>query len=247
LTTVACSSGSDSEPTGESTLTLSLLPSTSFTRAINESAYTDVNNYTVELQQGDSIWSYLYRDMPLKMTIKAGDYRMTAHYGNNPVAVLDSLSVEGTVDFSVKTGETKTVNLTCVPANAKIAVKTSDDFATYFSDYQISVLAAGMTDALVYGKKDVETDGKDAYVRADKENGTEVTVAFTLTPAADVTVTRELESFTRTVKPQDCLTFTLKPDVTSVAGGTVSGITITIDDSVTTEDVNITLPNSWLY
>jgi hypothetical protein len=32
-----------------------------------------------------------------------------------------------------------------------------------------------------------------------------------------------------------------------VAGGTVSGITITIDDSVTTEDVNITLPNSWLY
>jgi hypothetical protein len=31
-----------------------------------------------------------------------------------------------------------------------------------------------------------------------------------------------------------------------VASGSVSGVTITIDDSVNTEDVNITLPSDWM-
>jgi hypothetical protein len=31
-----------------------------------------------------------------------------------------------------------------------------------------------------------------------------------------------------------------------VEGGTVDGITITIDDSVSTEDINITLPSDWI-
>jgi hypothetical protein len=233
---------------GDSALTLSLLPSTSFTRSINETEYTNNNNYTVTLQGEDDTQTFLYRDMPLKMDIQAGSYTLTAHYGHNPVAGLDSLYMEGSTEFTVRTGETKTVNLTCLPANAKIAVKTSSDFAQYFSDYQIDLTTDRMAegDTLTYGKKEVETDKKDAYVQADKTDGTEVSVRFTLTPAKDVTLTKRLDFITRTVKAQDCLTFTLKPDVTTVEGGTVSGITITIDDALNTEDVNISLPYSWL-
>lgn len=249
LTAVACSSGSDNEPTasGEGVLTLSLLPSPSFTRAINESEFTNVNNYTVELYEGDTQkWSVLYADLPLKKTIDAGTYRLVAHYGENPLAALDQLYMEGSETFTVHNGETKTVNLTCVPANAKVSVKTSTDFARYFKDYQISVITDRMTEPLVYAKKDVETDGKEAYVQADKENGTQVSVTFALTPQQDVTQTDTLSTFTRTVKPQDCLTFTLKPDITTVSGGTLGGVTITIDDQVTTEDIHIVLPNTWL-
>jgi hypothetical protein len=245
LTSFACSSGSDEEPTRDSRLTLSLLPSTSFTRAINESEFTNVNNYTVVLQGADSVWTYLYKDMPLNMSIQPGDYQLTAYYGHNALAGLDSLYMEGSTQFSVRSGETKTVDLTCLPGNAKIAVNTSSDFATYFTDYQIAVTTSLTSDTLHYAKQDVETDRKDAYVRADKA-GTEVSVIFSLTPAADVTVSQALQTFTYTVKPQDCLTFTLKPDVTTVVSGTVSGVTITIDDSVNTQDVNITLPSDWL-
>jgi hypothetical protein len=230
---------------GDSALTLSLLPSTSFTRAINESEFTNVNNYTVVLQGADSVWTYLYKDMPLSMSIQPGDYQLTAYYGHNALAGLDSLYMQGTTQFTVRSGETKTVDLTCLPGNAKIAVATSSDFATYFTDYRIAVTTSLMSDTLHYAKQDVETDRKEAYVRAEKE-GTEVSVVFTLTPAADVTVSQALQTFTYTVKPQDCLSFTLKPDVTTVASGSVSGVTITIDDSVNTEDVNITLPSDWL-
>jgi hypothetical protein len=245
--TTACSSGSDNEPTGEGTLTLSLLPSTAFTRAINEADFTTVNNYTVELYNGETqLWSRPYSELSLNETIDAGTYRLVAHYGNNPVAALDELYVAGSTEFTIQAGESKQVNLSCVPANAKVVVKTSDDFATYFTDYQVSLLAGDMTSPLVYSKKDVETDGKDAYVRTDDANGTQVTLTFGLTPAQNVTVTKTLESFTRTLKPQDCLTITLTPDVSLVEGGTVDGITITIDDSVSTEDINITLPSDWI-
>ena len=108
------------------------------TKAVDESTYTNLDNYTVELIKDASVVkSFLYKDMPLMNDLTAGTYTLKAYCGENIAAGYDKLYVEGSQTFSLYSGETKNVNFTCIPANVKINLKYSDDFFTHFSDCSV--------------------------------------------------------------------------------------------------------------
>jgi hypothetical protein len=244
--TGACSSGStDNEPTGRGVLTLSLLPNTSYTRAVNEATYTNVNNYTIDLYKGNTlVWTKSYADVALKQEVDAGSYRLVAHCGQNVNAGFDALYVEGSTQFDIATGRTKVVDVACVPANAKIVIQTSDDFSRYFTDYQVAISSDYLTQPFTYSQSDV-TAGHNAYVKVAPE-GSEVTVALTLTAAEGISINGRSNEFTYTVNPRDCMIFTLTPEVTEAETGTISGIKVTIDTSTTDENIDIVIPEDML-
>lgn len=48
------------------------------------------------------------------------------------------------------------------------------------------------------------------------------------------------------VKPRDFLTITVKPKLIDVAGGAITGITVTINSQTNDEDIDITIPDEML-
>ncbi len=214
-------------------------------RAIDESKFTDVNNYTVTLTKTSDnsvVNSALYSDWDLIYPVDVNtEYTLTASYGSLEPASYDNLLVTGSQTFSIdKIGDTRNVDIQCKPVAAKVNVLYSDDFSTYYSDCVVSIKTKHMSSAWDMAKADTS---KDLYIQADA-TGEEVTLNFDLKKDG-VSVVPEGFTTTKvvTVKPQTWLKITIKPNVTEIEGGKF-GINVTVNTDVTDEDVNITIPNT---
>ena len=249
----ACSN--DPEPTanGEAKLVVDLGADLSFTgentgakkRAIDESAYTNIRNYTVTLTKtatGETVHSDVYSNWALAYQVESGtQYTLTASYGEEAAASYDKLLVTGSETFNVQPGSTKQVSFQCKPKAAKINVVFSDDFSEYYSDCEVSIKTKHMTSAVVMSKGTV---GQDLYIKAD-DNGEPVSLDFNILDlnGSPVVIDGVSTSKSVTIKPQTLLKITIKPNVTEIAGGKF-GLNITVNTGVTEEDVNIVIPNS---
>ena len=104
---------------------INLAADLSYTRAIDESTYSDVNNYRVSLYKGETaiFQNQLYSDLELTQEVDFGEtYTLTAFYGEDVAAGYDKLYVKGSETFSVAQGDTRMITLVCRPANAKFRV-----------------------------------------------------------------------------------------------------------------------------
>ncbi|MDO5569918.1 MAG: DUF4493 domain-containing protein [Bacteroidales bacterium] len=211
------------------------------TKSIDQSLYQNINNYTVQLLKGvNVVKTFVYGDMPLLNDLDAGSYTIKAYYGDNVGAGYDKLYVEGSQDFTLANAETKQIGFTCVPANVKVNVMYTDDFSTYFNDCAVDFKTSSLTTAFRMNMSDFS---KDLYLKAGKTSeNLNLSIILTdklgnlLTP-----VTAQLS-----IKARDFLTITLKPNVTDVVGGAISGITITVNSNTVDEDINITIPDEYL-
>ena len=241
-----CSSTEPAMPENESALCLTLKSNTSYSRLINESEYTQTGNYTVEVYDSkQQIFSELFKNLPLEKEMEPGDYSLKAHFGTNPAMAFDQMYVEGNTTFSIRQGELTHVNVQCVPANARVRVRTSADFDNYFSDYTINLKTKHIDAPFAYTKSDIKAE-KDVYFKADAA-GEEIRIELKLTAKnADDQVGALDQPIVRTLKPREAVAITLKPKATVVEGGQITGVTITIDNGITDENIDIIIPDEFI-
>jgi len=72
-------------------------------------------------------------------------------------------------------------------------------------------------------------------------------LTFALKDKNGITVTpANFGAQTVTIKPRDFLTITVKPKLIDIEGGKISGITVTIDNGVQEENIDVTLPDEFM-
>lgn len=242
----ACHSEGDISGEGKAKFSLNLSADPSFakTKAVNTSVYEDVNNYMVELsKEGNILETVKYGEMELIKELEPGSYSIRAYCGENVTAGYDQLYVEGSQSFNLVKGDNREVKFTCVPANVKVNIKFEDNFFEFYSDCKVNLKTAHLSSPFVMTKDDA---GKDAFFKADR-GGEALTITFDLKDKQGVDVTPEnFGAQTVTIKPRDFLTITIKPKLIDIDGGKIDGITVTIDDSVTSQDIPIEIPDEFL-
>lgn len=220
-------------------------------RAIDQSAYLNTNNYKVSLYKGEEAVyvDKLYGEASVEQKVDFGvPYTVTAYYGEDVAAGYDKLYVKGSQTFTVSQGDRKTVTVLCKPANAKMSVvyKGNDDtdtFEDYFQDCTVSIKTSYMDNAWTMNKSDV---GKELYLKTGDE-GTKCTLTFALTDKEGNPVTVDGFESTKEIdlKPCYAYTLTIKPKGTDVPGGKF-GLTVTVDDGVTEKDVTVNIPGEYI-
>ncbi len=88
------------------------------------------------------------------ITLYVGSYKLYASCGRKTNAAFGSPFYEGRSarNFSITKDNTTSVNLTCKLANTKLSVEFPADFATHFTDYEVSV-TNGVGEPLVFSNK----------------------------------------------------------------------------------------------
>ena len=254
--TVSCSSEDEAVAqgaSGQASIMIDLSSDLSYSRAINESEYMNIQNYKVTLssEKGDVFKDALYSSLETEYKVDFNTpYTLTAYYGEDVAYGYDKLYVKGSKTFSIPQGDREMITVNCTPANAKLILKyaglsDTDTFEEYFQDCQVSIKTQYMDNAFTMAKADA---GKELYLKTGDE-GTDVTLSFIITDLEGETVTIEKEDFettkTITLKPGVAYTLTIKPNQIDVDGGKL-GMDITVDDGVTEDDVTITVPGEFM-
>lgn len=148
--------------------------------------------------------------------LNAGDYKVTATYGDKSAEGFDLPYFEGEASFTVKGDETVAVDITVALANAIVKVDCSDIFKNYYPEYSFQLMR--MTSKLAdFAKGETRGAFIDPY-RFHLEG--------TVT-----TETGAVKSFsTEEYRSQNVATvYTIFLDVDNVGGGS---ITVTFNDTV---------------
>jgi hypothetical protein len=248
----SCSSEDGKESvSGQGSIMVDLSANLSYSRAVDESAYLNVNNYKVSLYKGEEpvYTDKLYGDLDVEQKVDFGvPYTLTAYYGEDVAAGYDKLYVKGSESFTVSQGDKKTISIVCKPANARITLvykgnDDSDTFEDYFQDCTVSVKTDYMDEAWTMNKSN---EGQQLYLKTGDE-GTDATLSFSLIDKNGEPVS--VDNFTTSkvidLKPCYSYTLTIKPNATDIAGGKV-GLEITVDDGVTEEDVTVDIPGDYI-
>lgn len=249
----SCSNEKEQESfSGKGSVMIDLSSELSYhSRAIDQSAYLNTDNYKVSLYKGEEAVyvDKTYGEASVEQKVDFGvPYTVTAYYGEDVAAGYDQLYVKGSQTFTVSQGDRKTVTVLCKPANAKMSVvykgkDDTDSFDNYFQDCQVSVKTEYMTDAFTMGKAD---EGKELYLKTG-DKGTKATLTFALTDKEGEPVTVDGFASTKEIDLQPCYSYTLtiQPTGTNVAGGKF-GLTVTVDNGVTEEDVTVNIPGEYI-
>lgn len=243
---LASCSGNENEVGGKATMKLALTTDTEFstTRAIDEAAYANINNYTVTLYRGtQQVASALYKDWNLAYEVEPGvQYTLRASYGTESAASYVNVLCEGEETFSVQSGTTKTLSFQCKPKAAKVTVNYQDSadglYAANYGGTDVTVKTKHMSTAWIMNE---ETVGKELFIKADQNEP--VTLGFSVKDKEGRVIAEKSKTITRNVNPQTWLKIIIKPESNSIEGGKF-GINVTINDQLTEQVVNIELPNT---
>lgn len=245
----SCSSEEGKESvTGQGRIMVDLSTDLSYSRSVDESAYRNVNNYKVSLYKGEEpvYTDKLYGDLELEQSVDFGvPYTLTAYYGEDVAAGYDKLYVKGSQTFTVSQGDKKTVSILCKPANARINKGNDDNdaFEDYFQDCTVTVKTDYMDEAWTMNKSN---EGQQLYLKTGDE-GTNATLSFSLIDKNGEPVSVDGFDTSKVIDLKPCYSYTLtiKPNKTDIAGGKL-GLTITVDDGVTEEDVTVNIPGDYI-
>ena len=243
LIATSCSSENEvSTNANEGTIHLAVTSDAKFktnTRAVNESNYANVNNYTVQILNSSNKVEkeFAYSDAPEKINLNNGSYTLKAFYGEDSNASRNSFYVEGTTTFAVE-GNDKSISVDCAPIHGKAAVNFAKEMATYFSDYSVvyeteSLTAIGST--VAWSKADTEP----WYLKVNKK-GEIVKATIHVTRKSDSKSSTVVKTYT--LSPNKSWTLNIAPQDDN---GNL-GITITIDESTNDHEIDIVVPSEWL-
>ena len=245
----ACSSDADEiiNEAGKGYVSLSVQADAGFqtTRAASEEAYEDVNNYTVQILQGDKVvgdtCKWEYSKMPKEIELPNGDYTLKAFYGEDK-AVGDEPYVEGTEDFTVKANEQK-VTVACKPTSAKVSVTFDEKMNEFFSDYSVIFKTEAMSsdESCIWTTKDAN---KTYYLKVGKSEKIDAIIKLTNKETKQSTE----QKLNITLSPGLNKSYTFEPTGGNEEeeGGTDGlGIIIKIDKTTNDKEVDIIIPSTW--
>lgn len=145
-------------------------------------------------------------------------------------------------------GDKKTVSILCKPANARITLVykgngDNDAFEDYFQDCTVTVKTDYMDEAWTMNKSN---EGQQLYLKTGDE-GTNATLSFSLIDKNGEPVSVDGFDTSKVIDLKPCYSYTLtiKPNQAAIPGGKV-GLTITVDDGVTDEDVTVNIPGDYI-
>lgn len=252
----SCSNGADENKpaNGMATLTVNLGVQSGFdnSRALDEAAYKNVANYTVEVTNGNGEVVKTYKpgeSLTNPVKVPFGSYNVRAFYGKEQAASRDEFLSQGTKNINIISGQDVSVELTCEPTCGKAVVNFAPEMDTYFTDYYVTY----STKALGSGVATWAKADKEPWYLLVAKDGEEVTATIhltlnekydinkTLTPSAtpEGTVAR-----TFTLRPNHAWTLNVKPSYSSVSGEV--GISIFIDESTNDKEIGIQIPSEWI-
>ncbi len=234
----SCSSEVDNLdiPKGKGFVKIDLAPEVGFqTKAVDESEYKDVNNYTVQVfksgQEENLIINDLYKNLEEKYSLNVGNYVLKAFTGEDKPVSSDVLYFSGEAAFEVKEGKEVTAPVICKPSSARINVVFDPKMDEYFSDYSLKIeTEAQKPSSFVWAKATVGP----MYFKVGNQEKVQVTVS--LTKKENVKAEGTVKTYT--LSPADALKLTLKPVVNN---GNL-GISITIEETTVDHPVDIVIP-----
>ncbi|MDO4164948.1 MAG: DUF4493 domain-containing protein [Bacteroides sp.] len=244
LLVCSCSSSEDASmlEEGTGTIQLSVKANASFStvnsRAVNESAYANTDNYTVQVLQGEAeVLSFTYGDRSASIKLDNGNYTLKAYYGTESDASREAFYVVGTTDFVVN-GNDQALNVDCAPTCGKMVVDFDSKMADYFSNYYVTyeteaLAAAGST--VTWAKDDTDP----WYLKLNAAGETvKATVHYTVTSSGKA----GSQELTYAMTPDKSWTLHIAPK----DGNGGLSITITIDESTTDKPIDIVVPSDWI-
>ncbi|WP_300725164.1 DUF4493 domain-containing protein [uncultured Bacteroides sp.] len=241
--TASCSSDSSDLGKGTGIVSFELKADPTFvaSRAVDESYYSDVKNYTVVItKDGKEFRTYDYPAMPSSMDLEVGSYHVQAYCGEDVAASTKGMYVVGDTDFTLtaESPEATTVTVNCAPVCAKVKVNFAAEMAEYFSDYSVKMETSALT---TEGSTFIWT--KDAadpvYLKVGQSEDVKMTIS--LTKKSDSTQSTVEKTYT--LSPKDAFTLNINPVVQDVTGNL--GISITVDESTNDKPIDIIVPSDW--
>lgn len=251
-------SAPEEAPGAKGRVSLSLKANTDFTlitRGLQESAYKNTGNYTVQIVNASNqslVFECKGADLATSFpkTLNIGSYRVDAFYGKESAASRDEFLVKGSTVFTVKGDEEKAVNVNCAPTCGKLSVAFDPDMAKYFDEYNV---VYGGTKALngstiTWAKNDTEP----WYIALD-EAGETINYTINLTTKEEFLhkvgneepKTTGTATGTITLQRNKAHKLTVKPNYTPTTDGGMS-LTITIDDSTNDHQITWEVPVTWI-
>lgn len=229
---------------GKGAVRLSLSASVGFkaqTKAVDEKAYEDVDNYTVQLLKDGTLYnnfSFRYNQIPEFTEVENGTYTLKAFYGDETKSVYtDDLCFSGSENITIK-NDTANVEIKCKPNSARLNVVFDEKMDTYFSDYRVEVSTIAQDKSIFPWDK--ETVGP-VYFKVQEKESVKFKILLTRKNANSTlpsTISKEY-----TLSPADAFKLNVAP---SISNGTLNGITITIDETVIDHPVEIEIPSDWV-
>lgn len=216
------------------------------TRALDENAYRNKANYTVELwKNGEKVGNWTGEQTSLSLESEIGTYTVKAYYGTERPYSQDEFYVYGENTFTLAANEEKPVTVNCSPTCGKLRVEFDSKMGDYFSDYSVTYEGAEAmgTNKITWPK----TEQNPWYVLL-KQSGEEITYTVNVTKKSEYAYSGSTTG-TATAK------FTLKrncgyclkvaPNYVPNENGEFT-LTITIDEGTNDKPVSITVPVSWI-
>lgn len=246
------------ESTETGTVMLNLDVDASFevaSRALNEAAYKNTSNYTVQIINTannnvvlECKGSELLTQLP--KTLDIGSYKVVAFYGKEQAASRNEFYMYGSSTFTIKAKDEKPVNVKCVPTCGKVRVSFDSEMATYYSDYSVSF---GGTSSLGSNTFAWEKSDSDPWYVGVQENGEMLTYTIALTVKEDYLSkdnngdTHETGTVTGTFKldRNKAKNLTIHPNYTPTTEGGMK-LSITIDESTNDHEVTYEVPVTWI-
>lgn len=239
-------------------LSLSLLADNGFnkaSRAVNESSYANVNDYTVEIYdaQNTKVWTGKGSEVTgqLPLTLPIGSVSVKAFYGTERAYSREGFYMYGETNGLIEPDGETTIAVNCKPTCGKVAFRFDEKMDDYFESYSVEF---GGTVALGGETLSWTTADHDPYYMAltDNANGEEVSYTITLTAKDEyVHVANGERSKTAQVtgkfplKRKDFYSMRITPDYSAPNTGTFE-ITITVDASTNDKEVSWTVPIDWI-
>lgn len=231
---------------GKGLVKLSLNVGTEFqSRAITESDYTNLANYTVQILKDGNVvegceWTGTTIPQDL-IELDNGSYTVLAFTGEDYkglAATTKGMYVEGSAGFNVNSDQTATATVNCTPQCARVTVNFDAKMADYFNDYYVVFTG---TDALGEGNYTWNKDNADpvymAVTSSEKLTATIKLVDKEGKTASDIVRTHDISA-------AKAWKLNIAPVVEEATGNV--GITIEIDNSANDIPIDIEIPSDWL-
>ncbi len=239
----ACTSDEEEAliPEGKGYVKLSLNADAGFqTKAVNESDYTKLDNYTVQIWQDGKIvpgCEWKYSEMPAFTELQNGTYTLSAFIGDSTKATyIDDLCFLGSESFVLK-NDSAQVSVDCKPNSARINVVFGEEMEKYFSSYEVKITTVAQSKTGTPFTWDKDTTGP-VYFKVNKNETVNFVVKLTKTDGTKV----EDKTYSYSLSPGNAKKITLTPNVTS---GSFE-LTIKIDETVIDHIVDIEVPSDWV-
>ncbi len=134
------------ENEGHGSLSLDLSCKTDYTEVQTKASQTEeeiINGLSIDIVRPYDGWSITYSpfsDIRGKIVpLGSGSYILTASSPDKKPAAFDQPIFEGSKDFTIKTGEVTSVDVTCTIANVMMTLQLTENFVNELSAYTVTV------------------------------------------------------------------------------------------------------------